>query len=270
MAATGSGLAVERVIGAMHERLDGALTLDEMAEVAHLSPFHFARLFRDIAGVPPGAFHTALRLVEAKRLLLTTEISVTDLCFAVGYRSLGTFTTRFTHLVGLPPGRLRDRVPDLDIPRTAPQHVAEAAPEPGTGEASTTSAAGALVRGSIAGNDVTPGPLFVGLFPTSIAQGRPVIGTLLLAPGPYALAGVPDGSYFLVAAALPWSGNPLAYLLPNDDERLRIGRSTGPLRVRQGRVSGGCDLVLRPRQPTDPPLVVALPSLLCAHLQGTR
>jgi AraC-like DNA-binding protein len=259
---------VERVIDAMHERLDCTLTLDEMAEIALLSPFHFARLFRDIVGVPPGAFHAALRLAEAKRLLLTTQISVTDVCFAVGYRSLGSFTTRFTNLVGLPPGRLRDRGHELDIPRRAPQRVAEAAPRPDSVKEPATPAFGALVRGYISGDDVTPGPLFVGLFPTSIAQGRPVLGTLLPAPGPYALAGVPDGCYYLVAAALPWSGTPLAYLLPDDDARLRIGRSAEPVSVRQGRASGVTDLALRRSRRLDPPVVVALPSLLCPHCRS--
>ena len=86
------GLAVERVLATMRERLDEDLTLHDMADVAHLSPYHFTRVFRHVTGIPPCEFLTALRLQEAKRLLLTTGLSVTDVCFEVGYSSLGTFT----------------------------------------------------------------------------------------------------------------------------------------------------------------------------------
>src|ERR1044072_6247332 len=95
--------AVERVILAMRERLDEALTLEDLAEVAIISPFYFDRIFRQITGIPPCQFLSALRMEAAKRLLLTSSLSVTDVCFEVGYNSLGTFTTRFTQLVGLPP-----------------------------------------------------------------------------------------------------------------------------------------------------------------------
>ena len=82
-------------------------TLAQMAEVACLSPFHFARVFRQATGIPPAAFFAALQLDRAKRLLLETELSVTEICFALGYASLGTFTTRFAARVGVPPGRFR-------------------------------------------------------------------------------------------------------------------------------------------------------------------
>jgi AraC-like DNA-binding protein len=232
------------------------MSVPQLAQLTHLSPYHFIRVFRQVTGLPPCDFRTALRLQEAKRLLLTTALDVTDVCYAVGYQSVGTFTTRFTQLVGLSPGRLRLLAPSLDIPRDLPSCVTEDC---------VSSVPGTVVRGSIDGVGVTPGPLFVGLFPDPIPQGRPVRGTLLHATGPYTLAGVPDGCYYLMAAALPWSANPIGYLLP--DERLRVGRSAGPLWVRHGRVYGDGDLILRPHQPTDPPVVVALPSLL-AERQG--
>ncbi len=100
-------LAVERVIAVMRERVDHALPLHAMAEIAHLSPYHFARVFRQVTGIPPGEFLGALRLERAKVLLLATDLSVAEICFEVGYNSLGTFTTRFRRLVGLSPGRMR-------------------------------------------------------------------------------------------------------------------------------------------------------------------
>src|SRR5438552_3162102 len=92
--------AVERVIQMMHERLDEPLCLRTLARIAFLSPYHFHRIFRQITGIPPSQFLTALRLQTAKGLLLTTPRSVTDVCFDVGYNSLGSFITRFTQLVG--------------------------------------------------------------------------------------------------------------------------------------------------------------------------
>src|SRR3989440_9724958 len=101
--------AVERVIQTMHTHLHEVLTLEDLASVACLSPSHFHHVFRRLIGVPPGEFLSALRFQAARRLLLTTPLSVTDICFAVGYTSPGSFTTHFTQRVGLPPRLLRQR-----------------------------------------------------------------------------------------------------------------------------------------------------------------
>src|ERR1700760_4201675 len=95
------GRPAERVILSMRECLDEPISLSDMADIACLSPYHFNRVFHQVTGLPPTKFLYALRLSTAKRLLLTTSLSVTDVCFEVGYNSLGTFTTRFTQLVGL-------------------------------------------------------------------------------------------------------------------------------------------------------------------------
>jgi AraC family transcriptional regulator len=58
--------AAERVIAAMRERADGTLPLSAMAEIAHLNPYYFARVFRRITGVTPGEFSTALRLERSR------------------------------------------------------------------------------------------------------------------------------------------------------------------------------------------------------------
>jgi AraC-like DNA-binding protein len=67
-----------------------------MTGIAHLSPYHFARTFRRITGIPPGEFLGALRLQRAKELLLTTDLFTSEVCYEVGYASFGTFTSRFT------------------------------------------------------------------------------------------------------------------------------------------------------------------------------
>src|SRR5215213_5738209 len=84
--------AVERVILAMRERLDKPLSLENMAEIALLSPYHFNRVFRLITGIPPCKFLNVLRMEAAKRLLVTTKLTVGEVCFSVGYNSQGSFT----------------------------------------------------------------------------------------------------------------------------------------------------------------------------------
>ncbi len=83
------------------------ITLDEAAQYAHLSPFHYHRLFRHAFGQTPHEFLTQLRIDEAKRLLAQENESVTEICFGIGYSSLGTFSSRFRALAGLSPSEYR-------------------------------------------------------------------------------------------------------------------------------------------------------------------
>lgn len=83
------------------------VTLDRAARQACLSPFHFCRLFAEAFGETPHEFLTRLRIDHAKRLLLADNDSVTDICFQVGYSSLGSFSERFRSLTGLSPAAFR-------------------------------------------------------------------------------------------------------------------------------------------------------------------
>src|SRR5947208_14188411 len=97
--------AVERAIEFIWQRYSEPLSLTEIA--FPLSRSYFARLFRDVTGITPGRFLAAIRIHQAKCLLLSTSTTVTDISFAVGYNSLGSFTTYFSNSVGVPPGRFR-------------------------------------------------------------------------------------------------------------------------------------------------------------------
>jgi AraC-like DNA-binding protein len=99
--------AVHRVIDLMRENLGENLTVDDMARVAMYSKFHFTRVFQRVTGMSPGRFLSALRLKEAKRLLLSTELPVTEISYRVGYSSIGTFGSRFTQAVGMSPSGYR-------------------------------------------------------------------------------------------------------------------------------------------------------------------
>ncbi|MFE6159095.1 helix-turn-helix domain-containing protein [Streptomyces sp. NPDC056486] len=81
--------------------------MSDLGEIARLTPFHMARLFRAETGLPPAQFLTAVRLEEAKRKLLNTDTSVADISNQVGYTSQGSFTTRFSRTFGVSPGQYR-------------------------------------------------------------------------------------------------------------------------------------------------------------------
>ena len=81
--------------------------LAEAARQACLSPFYFNRLFTQAFNETPHEFVTRRRIEQAKKLLLAGNHSVTDICFDVGYQSLGSFSTRFHSLTGLSPAAFR-------------------------------------------------------------------------------------------------------------------------------------------------------------------
>src|SRR5215475_14067739 len=98
---------VESAISRMWESYGEPLSLSDIAKSAILSRFHFCRVFREATGVSPGRFLSPVRIYQAKRLLVSTSLSVTDISLAVGYNSLGSFTNRFTESVGASPTRFR-------------------------------------------------------------------------------------------------------------------------------------------------------------------
>lgn len=89
------------------DRFNRRTSLEEAARQAYLSPFYFSRLFAEAFGETPHEFVTRLRIERAKRHLLADHGSVTDICFDVGYESLGSFSTRFHSLTGLSPAAFR-------------------------------------------------------------------------------------------------------------------------------------------------------------------
>jgi AraC-like DNA-binding protein len=254
--------AVERVITAARERLCEPISLQDMSRVAYVSPFHFNRVFHQITGLPPNKFISAMRLDEAKRLLLNTNLSITDICFDVGYNSLSTFTRRFTERVGLGPREFRylaERITPASVESLC-AHYAELTQRAALRDAF------AGVEGFVDFSKPGGGPIFVGLFPAHIPQSRPVGGALLTSPGAFRIGPVPDGTYHLLAAALPRPADTLGYLLP-DSASLSVGAWNGPVIVRQGKASGWFNISLRPMVLTDPPLLVSLPFLLSDSLK---
>lgn len=91
------------------------LDVEALARGVGLSAGHLSREFKATYGESPYSYLMTRRIERAMTLLRRGDLSVTEVCFAVGYGSLGTFTTRFTELVGMPPGRYRrEGTPPLD------------------------------------------------------------------------------------------------------------------------------------------------------------
>lgn len=247
--------AIERTIKSMHRRLSEDFSLEEMAEVACMSPYHFNRVFRRLTGIPPSQFLSALRLEAAKRLLLTTDRHVTDICYEVGYNSLGTFTTRFTQLVGLPPGQLRLLGEMFQVPRTE-DLLALAARRP-LGD-------GPVISGRLEAPRSLEGLCFVGLFERPIPQERPMGCALLGGAGSYRLEAPSEGTFYVFAAAFAKPRQPLDFLLCGDS--LLGVASAGPLTVEGTQVEGDARLVLRAPDLLDPPFLVTLPLLIDERL----
>lgn len=87
------------------------LDVDDLARAAGLSRAHFSREFRRAFGESPHAYLLTRRLERAAALLRATDRSVADICFSVGLRSLGSFTTSFTRMFGVSPTAYRSRFP---------------------------------------------------------------------------------------------------------------------------------------------------------------
>ena len=83
------------------------LDVEALARGAHMSAGHLSREFRRAYGESPYAYLMSRRLERAMALLRRGDLGVTEVCFAVGCQSLGTFSTRFTELVGVPPSTYR-------------------------------------------------------------------------------------------------------------------------------------------------------------------
>jgi len=103
---------LNRIRDFIRVRFADQLTLSDMAAVACLSPFHFMRAFKAAFGSTPHEFLTTCRIERAKFLLERTELPVTQICFDVGFESLGTFSSWFRRLAGLSPREWRAKKQD--------------------------------------------------------------------------------------------------------------------------------------------------------------
>ena len=244
--------SVEDAIGAMRQRLSEPLSLQAIAHEAAASPFHFDRIFRQVTGVQPFRFLSALRLDAARRLLFTTRFSATRICFEVGFNSVGSFTRQFSESVGLPPHRLRRfgaRTDAASLARALEVRNAAAGPGP-------------AVEGRVVAPEGFSGAVFVGLFRTPLPSGHPSACVLLRGGGTFRVAPAAGGTYHVFAAGVPFPLAATGGLLHEDVLR----GTAGPVTVAEGCGVRGLEVVLRPHAAIDPPILVSLPLLLAERL----
>jgi transcriptional regulator GlxA family with amidase domain len=127
---------LRRVRDRMDREFAQPLDVMELARGVNVSPGHLSRRFREAFGESPYSYLMTRRIERAKALLRRGDLSVTDVCMAVGCTSLGSFSSRFTELVGESPTayRARDHGPGAVVPacvakdRTRPSRNGEAVP----------------------------------------------------------------------------------------------------------------------------------------------
>lgn len=235
----------------MQDDLSYPHTLEGLSAAQFYSRHHFHRLFLGSTGLTPGRFLAALRMQRAKELLATTDLSATVISSDVGYSSYGTFTTQFTRLVGVSPGRFSRLVDAVagstmddvsDVP-AAPTRDGAVVCDLAVGEEEA-----ALDRCTI-----------VGLFAAGAPQGTPA--SFGMTQDARAVVARPDQEA---------TGAMLGLSVPREMALTDLLLGRGDVLV--GRVPYGphhqAELGLRSVEPTDPPVLSAAPALHFASMRG--
>jgi AraC family transcriptional regulator len=249
--------SVKRAIAEMRRQIGQPLSLRSLAKIGFASPYHFTRTFRSVTGLPPLHFLSALRLDAARTLLLHTRSKVIDICYDVGYSSVGTFTRRFTGSFGVSPRQFRALA---QLPRHAVRHQ-QSLPAP-----QATLADGTGFSGHVIAPSGFKGIVCVGLFSAPIPQSKPLACTIAARNGDYHMQDVPLGKSFLFALGmeLPIQARDCFC----HDSVLRAGGQA--IRISEDDVSGETDLILRAPLPTDPPILLFLADLMQKSKVGQR
>lgn len=111
-----SNRAMLRARDAMDRAYADPLDIPALARIAHVSEAHFIRTFRATFGETPHRYLQRRRVERAMYLLVQTEQDITDICFAVGFSSLGTFSRTFRQIVGESPTEYRRRKMPANVP----------------------------------------------------------------------------------------------------------------------------------------------------------
>ncbi|WP_308314761.1 AraC family transcriptional regulator [Bacillus sp. V3-13] len=243
--------AAEEAIKYMQKHLDQDITTVELATHVGYSTYHFIRIFKEITGVTPRHYLSALRIESGKQILLDSSASNLKTLLAIGFRSMGSFSSRFKQLVGLSPKGFRLESEALVNYVNQYKHKEIVAPVDVSNQSP-------CIHCHMQVPSSFKGLIFVGLFPRPIPDQRPVAGTALHhTKRIHSFANVPPGQYYVLAAGIPWSLNPKNYFVY--DKALR-GKSE-PVTVQEDSILE-VNVELREPLPYDPPILVNLPLLL--------
>jgi AraC family transcriptional regulator len=238
--------AVTRVIDLLRSDPNRTWSIKDLARAAFMSPFHFIRVFQEVAGIAPCKFQWALKVHTAKQLLLLTDMSILDISMEVGYNSLGTFTRRFSELVGVSPNRFRHfarTTNSADFQRAVDAYEPLSSSEP-----------------AIAGHVHAPprfhGAIMLACFPSRIPQGRPLQHAIADSSHAFRVRRPAHRNFYLHAFGIPRGDTNTPWF--TDDNLLRGGTLCTAASADQLPE----ELFLRGAQPTDPPVLVAMGALV--------
>ncbi|MDE3723218.1 helix-turn-helix transcriptional regulator [Nocardiopsis sp. N85] len=241
-----------------------------MADIAaevFVSPFHFSRLFTQEVGISPGRYLGAVRMFEAKRRLVASSMNICDIVHSVGYSSVGTFTSRFTRLVGMSPREYRK--PEVGRSMVAVSKDFNRMPSPVelAGSPGPASLDGERHTGSVRGMIELPraipdGRLLVGVYDTIVPQNRPVAYRFLPATErvTFTLGNVPGGEWSLMALAMRTGAPANADVL--------VGTLPHRLTVRKG-MNTWTRMSMRRLASTDVPMAISLADTSSDHVHVT-
>lgn len=253
-------MAVEQTIQYMKQHLDEWITTEQLANRVGYSTFHFSRIFKDVTGISVRQYLSALRMESGKNELLKHPSLLVKIGMSIGLSSTGTFVTRFKQFVGVSPKRFLSSVEMLF--RFVNQYK-----DRRIDWAMDTNSSLPRVQCRIEAPLSFRGIVYVGLFPRAVPDQKPVAGTAINQNnGTAVISGIPLGTYYLLAAGVPWSRNPRDYFLLHHtlrcklDEPLHI-HETSDLKV---------TVTLREPLPYDPPIVVNLPLLLFEKIRNNK
>ncbi|WP_197024166.1 helix-turn-helix transcriptional regulator [Nocardiopsis sp. CNT312] len=248
--------AVREAVTFIRSRYHDPITLSDVAAEVFVSPYHFSRIFSRSVGLTPGRYLTAVRLFAAKRMLLTTDLTVSDIVCSVGYNSVGTFTSRFTRAVGMSPTQYRTP----DVARMVVAASDDFARLPGLGEMiearrhrRTPPGDSGTLSGSLnVPLSVGAVDAFVAVFGDAAPQGAPLAFEAFSAHGrtDFEVTGVPRGSHHVIAVAMPCGAGTEAARVLTAGTRRHVTVEPG--------LDTYVSLMMGPAEETAPPIAVTL------------
>ncbi|MET3698258.1 helix-turn-helix protein [Bacillus oleivorans] len=241
----------EKAIDYMYQYLDKEITTEEIAAHVGYSTYHFIRIFKEVTGITPRHYLSALRIESSKFLLLHSTDSNLKTLLSIGFRSMGSFSSRFKQYVGLSPKSFRKKT------STYAQQL-QKYQEKGGSTIGENIRRVPYVTSYIEAPASFKGLIFIGLFPRPIPDQRPAVGTAIKHTQKYCVfSEVPKGEYYVMAAGLPWGLNPKNYIISKTSLR---GKSDKIIVSEDSNIE--VKIELREPLPFDPPILINLPYLL--------